>query len=108
MTVANAKIMREKFVNELHDIFAESEDVQRVSSGSVAFPVVAEDGEEGWVEIVVKVPKWNDDDDGYSKAQEYQMACAEKAEKAAAKVAEKAKKLAEKEKKKKEKEEAGA
>lgn len=108
MKVTNAKTVREKYVSQLFEIFTEGEDVSRISSGSIAFPVVAEDGEEGWVEIVVKIPKWSDDDDGYSRAREYEIACADKAEREKEKAEAKAKKIAEKEKKKKEKEETGA
>ena len=108
MKVTNAKIIREKYVSQLFEVFREEEDVNRISSGSIAFPVVADDGEEGWVEIVVKIPKWSDDDDGYSKAREYEIACADKAEREKEKAEAKATKIAEKEKKKKEKDETGA
>ena len=86
MKMSNANVVREAFGVE---------DVQRIATGAIAFPVVAEDGEEGWVEIDVKIPKWTEDDDGYAKAEEYRIHCAEMAEKAEAKAKEKAKKEAE-------------
>ena len=85
MKTSNAAIFRESNIVALTDFFAErGEDVKRTATGSIAFPVVADDGEEGWIEVVVKVPKWTEDDDGYSKAAEYAQKVAEKAEKAEA------------------------
>lgn len=107
MKKTNGDVIREQFVNILADFLKESQDVMRTGTGSIAFPVVAEDGEEGWVELVVKIPKWTDDDDGYSKAEEYKISVAEKEEKARIKAEEKAKKIA-KDKAKKEKKEGGA
>ena len=105
MKTSNAAIFRETNIVTLTDFFAErGEDVKRTATGSIAFPVVADDGEEGWIEVVVKVPKWTDDDDGYSKAAEYAQKIAEKAEKAEAREAERKRKEAEREAKKAEKE----
>lgn len=107
MTTKNAAIARERFLATLMEFLTnQGEDVGADSSGSCNFPVVV-DGEEGWVQIVVKVPKWGDDDDGYSKREEYTAHLAEKAEKAAAKEAEKKRKEAERKAKKEAKEAKG-
>lgn len=101
MTTKNAAVIRERVLASLMEYLTEQgEDVGADSSGSCNFPVVVE-GEEGWVQVVVKVPKWCEDDDGYAKREEYTAHTAEKAEKAAAKAAEKKRKEAEREAKKK-------
>lgn len=105
MKTVNAANFRESNIVALTDFFAErGEDVKRTATGSIAFPVVADDGEEGWIEVVVKVPKWTDDDDGYSKAAEYAQKCREKAEKAEAREIERKRKEAERKAKKAERE----
>lgn len=101
MTTKNAAVIRERVLASLMEFLTkQGEDVGADSSGSCNFPVVV-DGEEGWVQVVVKVPKWGEDDDGYAKREEYTAHTAEKAEKAAAKAAEKKRKEAEREAKKK-------
>lgn len=80
MKLINANAVRSSLIEKLYKEFSETEDVGMVSSNSFNFPVV-EDGEEGWVEIVVKVTK-DGGDDGYLKRDEYKMKCEEKAEKA--------------------------
>ena len=105
MKTSNAAIFRESNIVALTDFFIErGEDVKRTATGSIAFPVVADDGEEGWIEVVVKIPKWTEDDDGYSRAEEYAQNVAEKAEKAKAREAERKRKEAEREAKKAERE----
>ena len=96
MKTSNAAIFRENNIVALTDFFTErGEDVKRTATGSIAFPVVADDGEEGWIEVVVKIPKWTEDDDGYSRAEEYAQNVAEKAEKAKAREAERKRPLGE-------------
>lgn len=91
MDTKTAKIVREEIVAKLYNLFKEAgEDVGMITSGSFNFPVV-KDGAEGFVEIVVKVPK-EDGDDNYAKREEYTMkikAAAEKKEVAAEKKAKK-------------------
>lgn len=95
MKTSNAAIFRESNIVALTDFFIErGEDVKRTATGSIAFPVVADDGEEGWIEVVVKIPKWTEDDDGYSRAEEYAQNQEKKAQKAKEKAAEKVKKIA--------------
>lgn len=106
MKVKNANVIRENLIAKLLEEFALTEDVGMIASNSFNFPIVAEDGEEGWVEIVVKIPK---DDEGYEKRSQYDEKVAEKKEKAIKNAEAKAKKIAKdkalREKKAKEKEE---
>ena len=91
MKLANANKIRAKAIEAIMAYFVEAdEDCGMIASNSFNFPVVV-DGEEGWVEVIVKVPK---DDDGYGKREEYSMKLATNAEKAKAKAEAKAKKIA--------------
>ena len=92
MKLSNANAIRTRIVRDLFDKFSDVEDCGFIASNSFNFPVV-EDGEEGWVEIVVKVTK-DDGDDGYAKRDEYEMKCSERMEKAKATAEKKAKKIA--------------
>lgn len=97
MKLANANAIRARIVRALDDYFDKcGEDIGTIASNTLNFPVVAEDGEEGWVEIVVKVPKGTKDEeyDGYGRRQQYEIECAEKAEKKAKADEAKAKKIA--------------
>ena len=91
MKLANANSIRTKYLEALMSALG-TEDIGQIASNSFNFPVVAEDGEEGWVEIVIKVPKENGDE-GFDKREEYKLKCAEKAEKAKANAEKKAKKI---------------
>ena len=109
MKLANANAIRARMVeilfNHLKD-FCE-EDVGMIASNTINFPVVADDGEEGWVEVTVKIPKGTKDEeyDGYGRREDYRISLEEKAEKTAKREAEKAAKLAKAEARKKAKEE---
>lgn len=92
MQTKNANAVRELYVSKLFALMGETEEVGMITSGSFNFPIVAEDGEEGWVEIVVKVPK---EDEGYALRDEYNAKLTAKAEKAKASAEKKAKKIAE-------------
>lgn len=85
-------------------------EVLQTASGTLYVPCLDQLGDERWVKLSIIIPKASEEDgtDGYSLAKDYEMTCAEKAEKQAAKDAEKAKKIAkdaEKRKKKAEKDE---
>lgn len=70
MKLANANKIRAKVLEAIMAYFVEAdEDCGQIASNSFNFPIV-EDGEEGWVEIVVKIPK---EDEGYEKREEFQM-----------------------------------
>lgn len=88
-TIAN--IIRERYLSAIMSLFTD-EDIGRITSNSFNFPIV-EGEEEGWVEVVVKVPKY-DGDEGYALRDEYEMKCKERAEKAKAQAEAKAKKIA--------------
>ena len=108
MKLATSNAVRSEIVNRLFNFMQEAgEDVAMITSNSFNFPAVY-DGEECFVEVVVKVVK-KDADECYqeradyvakceekkAKAAEREKAAAEKKAKAAAKAAEKAKKEAE-------------
>lgn len=106
MKLANANKIRAKVLEAIMAYFVEAdEDCGQIASNSFNFPIVADDGEEGWVEIVVKIPK---EDEGYEKREEFQMKTKEKEEKkkeqaeAKAKKIERDKKMHEEKKKEKE------
>jgi hypothetical protein len=87
MAVKFADKARAEYVKKIFD-FVESlgEDVGMIESNSFNFPIVI-DGEEGFVEVVVKVPK-DRGDDNYMKRETYADKVRERkerAEKAAAK-----------------------
>lgn len=92
MKLANANKFRAKVIETIMAYFVEAnEDCGMITSNSFNFPIVADDGEEGWIEIVVKIPK---EDDGYEKREEYQIKLRNRAEKAKAQAEAKAKKIA--------------
>ena len=91
MKTANANKFRAKAIEAIMAYFVEAnEDCGMIASNSFNFPIVAEDGDEGWIEVVVKVPK---EDDGYEKREEYDMKTKERAEKRKAQAEAKAKKI---------------
>lgn len=92
-TQAN-NLIREEIIQKLKDFFiAGGEDFLRTAQGEFCFPVVDKNGEDKFVQIVVKIPKGSRDGepfDGYGLAEDFQMKSEEKAEKAK-KIAEKKK-----------------
>jgi hypothetical protein len=85
MKLANANKIRADFVAKFFQFLTEQgEDVGQIESNALNLPVVSDDGEEGWVEIFVKVPKGTKDEeyDGYGRREDYRIATEEKAEKA--------------------------
>lgn len=91
MKTANANKFRARAIEAIMAYFVEAnEDCGMIASNSFNFPIVAEDGEEGWIEVVVKIPK---EDDGYEKREEYDMKTKERAEKRKAQAEAKAKKI---------------
>lgn len=89
MKLSNANKVRERYVAALYEALKD-EDLGMITSNSFNFPTV-EDGEEGWVEIVVKVVK---DDEGYEKREQYADKVRERAERAKENAEKKAKKIA--------------
>ena len=103
MKLATANSIRAKYMDIFMDFArGNEEDIGMISSNVFNFPVVTDDGEEAWVEISVKVPKGTKDEeyDGYSRREQYEITQKEKADKKAKREAES---KAKKEKKKVEK-----
>ena len=97
MKLSNANAIRSRVIEAVMAYFVEAnEDCGMIASNSFNFPIVAEDGEEGWVEIVAKVPKGTKDEeyDGYGRREQYELDRKEKAEKKAAAEKKKAEKIA--------------
>lgn len=86
-----ANIVRNSIVSKLYEQFSAQEDCGMITSGSFNFPIV-QDGEEGFVEIVVKVPKY-DSDEGYALRDDYVTKCATAEAKAQERAEAKAKKI---------------
>ena len=91
------EILRNTYLSEVIDYFADHEEVLRVKSNEIAIPVVGCEGNEDFIVITVKVPtganKGTEPYDGYSMAEEYEMKLKEKAEKAKEKEEKKKKKI---------------
>lgn len=88
MKVVNANNARERVVGQIRE-FLKEEDTGFIASNSFNFPIV-EDGEEGWIEVVVKVVK---DDEGYEKRSQYEDKNLAKAQKAKIDAEKKARKI---------------
>jgi hypothetical protein len=91
------ELLKENYLTKLIETFAETEEVLRVKSNEIAFPVVGCEGNEDFIVITVKVPTGADKGmtpyDGYAMAEEYEMKLKEKEEKAKASAEKKAKKI---------------
>ena len=94
--------LREVWMKTLSQMLTDAgEEVIQYKSNEICLPVVDEEGNEKWVQIVVKVPKgdrYGNEFDGYSMKEEYQLKLKEKEDKAKEKArkAEEAKKKREK------------
>lgn len=90
--------VRNAYVGKIIEYFNPTEEVLRVASNKIAFPVVDKEGNEDFVEITVKIPtganKRTEPYDGYSLAEEYEMNLKAKKEKAEATAKAKAEKIA--------------
>lgn len=91
------EILRNEYLNKLIDFFKEDEEVLRVKSNEIAFPVVGCEDNEDFIVITVKVPtganKGTEPYDGYSEAESYEMKLKEKEEKKKEKAIAKEKKM---------------
>ena len=89
MAISN-KVLNDKlradYLEKVKDFFEkDGEEVLVTGSGEICMPCVDADGNEKWVQIVVKIPRGSSDGepfDGYNLAEDYQMKMNEKAEKA--------------------------
>lgn len=90
------EILRNEYLNKLIEFFKDDEEVLRVKSNEIAFPVVGCEDNEDFIVITVKVPtganKGAEPYDGYSEAESYEMKLKEKELKAKKKAEEKEKK----------------
>lgn len=89
--------LREKVLEKVMDFFRKNEeDVLQTNSNECAFPCLDSEGNEKWIQIVVKVPTGGRDEegfDGYGVAESYQLKLKEKEEKKKANEEKKAKKI---------------
>jgi hypothetical protein len=89
--------LREKWVECLCEILTKmDEEVIRYKSNEICIPCLDEDGNEKWVQFVIKVPKGSrdgDEFDGYAMREEFTMKQKEKEEKAKADAEKKARKI---------------
>lgn len=89
--------MKEVYLKKLIDFFKESEEVLRVKSNEIAFPIVDNEGNEDFMVITLKIPtganKGTEPYDGYAMAQEYEINQKLKAEKAKEQAKKKAEKI---------------
>lgn len=94
--------VRNAYVEKIIEFFSADEEVLRVASNKIAFPIVDRENNEDFIEITVKIPtganKRTEPYDGYSLAEEYQMNLQSKKEKAEASAKAKAEKIARDEK----------
>ncbi len=86
------------YVEKLIEFFKnEGEDILRVGSNEIAFPVIDSEGNEDFIVIPVKIPtganKGTEPYDGYAMAEDYKIKLEEKAEKAKKTAEAKAKKI---------------
>lgn len=82
MKLAIANAVRARYINQIMEFLAEQgEDVALVTSNSCNLPIV-EDGEEGVLEVVVKVVK-KEYDECMQEREDYKMKLKEQAEKKA-------------------------
>ena len=91
------EILRNEYLEKIANFFKESEDVLRVKSNEIAFPVVGCEDNEDFIVITVKVPtganKGTEPYDGYELAEEYERKLKEKEEKKRKKEIDKEKKI---------------
>ena len=90
--------LREKWVAFLKELLdGAGEEVIQYKSNEICIPCLDEDGNEKWIQIVVKVPKGSRDGeefDGYAMREEYEIRQKEKEEKAKKNAEKKEKKIA--------------
>lgn len=89
--------IRLNYLEKISNFFrGEDEDVLRVKSNEIAFPVVGSDGSEEFVVVTVKVPNGSKDEpyDGYAMAEDYEIHQREKEEKKKKREEEKERKIA--------------
>ena len=90
--------VKEKYVNIIWDLLKEKEDLLRVGSNEIAFPVVDNEGNEDFIVLKITIPiganKGTEPYDGYAMAEDYEIKLKAKAETKAKKDKVKAEKIA--------------
>ena len=90
--------VKEKYVNIIQDLLKEKEDLLRVGSNEIAFPVVDNEGNEDFIVLKITIPiganKGTEPYDGYAMAEDYEIKTKAKAETKAKKDKAKAEKIA--------------
>lgn len=90
--------VKEKYVNIIWDLLKEKEDLLRVGSNEIAFPVVDNEGNEDFIVLKITIPiganKGTEPYDGYAMAEDYEIKTKVKAETKAKKDKAKAEKIA--------------
>lgn len=91
------EILKEEYLKKIIEMLSADEEVLRVKSNEIAFPVVGCEGNEDFIVVTVKVPTGADKGmtpyDGYAMRDEYNMKLKEREEKAKANAEKKAKKI---------------
>lgn len=88
--------IREQFMNKAKEAFSDSE-VLQTNSNELCIPWVDDEGREGYITIIFRIPKGSRDGeeyDGYVMAEEYKRKVAEREEKIKEREEKKAKKIA--------------
>lgn len=89
--------LRARYMEMVKEVFDKAgEEVLVTGSNEYAVPCVDSEGNDQFMVVTFKIPTGSHDGDpydGYAMAQEYEMKCAEKAEKAKAAAEKKAKKI---------------
>ena len=84
------EIERTKYLEKIAEFLSEkcNEEVLKVKSNEICFPIVGCEGNEDWIVVTVKIPtganKGTEPYDGYSEAESYELKLKEKEEKAKA------------------------
>ena len=97
--MANKKFdsVRDDVMARVKELLAKDNDVLRTNSNELCIPIVAEDGDEGYLVLTFKVPTGSRDGDvydGYSMAEDYAIKQKNKAEEAEKRAKEKERKIA--------------
>lgn len=94
MQKKNRDAIRAKYRQFFLDVAtAAGEDCGFTATGEFNFPVTSDDGEEGWVRVIIQIPTKMEGDDGYTERLGYEVELKEAAEKAEANVKKKATKI---------------
>lgn len=83
--VKERNALRDAYIAKIEQMFGSTEDVLRVASNRIAFPVVDASGGEWFVTVTVAIPtgeRGGEPYDGYGEAESYRLKVADKVAKA--------------------------